>query len=77
MITRLIIFLIRRKLGLAKYEEFRFNNQRSKRDKYYFDSTHLMKIEYAGKEDFNICESNVSLNWLLNDGCSIVRVDKS
>lgn len=72
MITRLIIFLIRIKLGLKIGEKFRFTNQKSKTDYYYFDSTALMKSEKG-----NVQPSNVSLNWLLSDECSLIRVDKS
>lgn len=72
MIIRLIIFLIRKKLRLKSHEKFRFINQKSKTDYYYFDSTALIKVE-----KYHAQPSNVSLNWLLNDYCSVVRVDES
>ena len=63
---RLIIFLVRRRLGLKKHERFQFINQRSNAW-YYFSDTNLMKV------DGNlITQSNVSLNWLLDDNCIIV-----
>ena len=73
MITKLIIFLIRIKLGLKQNELFRFDNQKSKKDEYYFDSKRLMKIEYK-KDHVDLHESSVSLNWLLNDSCKIHKV---
>lgn len=66
MIKRLILLLIRMKLGLKKYEEFRFNNQNSQFDTYFFTDTQLLKVE-KGK----VRPSNASLNWLLNDECQI------
>lgn len=67
MYNRLIIFLIRRKLGVKKYQDFRFKNQKA-RGYYYFDSFHLIKVIPD-----SICdvESGVSLNWLLSDECEI------
>lgn len=63
---KFIIFLVRRRLGLKKGQYFQFNNQRSKRDVYYFTVDKVMKIENGF-----IRESSVSLNWLLNDECYI------
>lgn len=64
---RLIIFLIRKKLGLKEYSDFRFANQKSEAV-YYFNERELVKIEYG-----LITPSNVSLNWLLSDECKITR----
>lgn len=66
---RLIIFLIRRKLGLKKRQCFRFTNQASKDNKYYFSDEHLYKIENGRR-----MMANVSLNWLLNDDCEIEKI---
>lgn len=66
MIKRLIIFLIRVKLGVKKYEEFRFNNQKSQFDTYFFTDTQLLKVEKS-----KVRSSSVSLNWLLDDECKI------
>lgn len=66
---KLIIFLIRRRLGLKKYERFRFINQKSKDNFYFFNSTNLIK--YSAVDNAAI-ESHVSLNWLLSDKCEIM-----
>ena len=68
---RLIIFLIRRRLGLKQYQIFRFANQRSNSDYYYFSQTTLWK-----REGDITRESSVSLNWLLNKDCEIVKFVK-
>ena len=65
---RLIIFLIRKKLGLKKNELFRFSNQREQ-SVYYFTDTNLMKIKYGYAD-----KSGVSLNWLLDDECKIEKM---
>lgn len=66
MLKRLIIFLIRRRLGLKKYQRFRFANQKSNIDFYYFTETQIEKWNGFATE-----KSNVSLNWLLDDECEI------
>lgn len=76
MLRRLIIFLIRRKLKLKKYELFQFVNRKSLWNKYYFGKNYLFKIEY---EDDNysiedIKPANVSLNWLLSGECKIKKI---
>lgn len=68
MIKRLVIFLIRKRLKLKKYEPFRFTNQKSPYDFYYFTKTALIKYE---SKDMDFVNSGVSLNWLLNDKCKI------
>lgn len=70
MITRLIIFLIRIKLGVKKNQKFQFANQKSAMDVYYFTDTHLMKNEFKGQTK-KTRPSNVSLTWLLSDKCEI------
>ena len=73
---KLIIFLVRLKLGLKKYEYFQFANQASDTDRYYFTDSALVK------EVFNFYQAryhharlaNVSLNWLLSDECEILKV---
>lgn len=75
MITRIVIFLIRIKLGLKKYEDFQFVNQKSNYDKYYFGNVNLYKMEYDKNGRFvNLRPANVSLNWILNDDCEIKKV---
>jgi hypothetical protein len=65
---RLIIFLIRRNLGLKKYENFRFVNQKSNAV-YYFTERNVMK-KWHGESML----SHVSINWLLDDDCVIEKV---
>ena len=69
MLNRLIIFLIRKKLGVKRHEYFRFDNQASETDAYYFSGNNLMKIS-----DHGMRQSNCSLSWLLNDDCKIIRI---
>ena len=70
---RLIIFLVRKKLGLKKGEHFRFANQASRYDTYYFTDDAVMKHFIRLKGDD--IKSSVSLNWLLDDECEIVKVE--
>lgn len=63
--TRLIIFLVRKRLGLKRYEYFRFTNQKSNA-RYYFTETNVMK-DWCGV----IEPSSVSLNWLLDKKCKV------
>ena len=63
----LIIFLIRKRLGLKKFEQFQFIGQKSGAV-YYFTESNIMKKNVNG----TIQASNVSLNWLLHDDCEIV-----
>lgn len=86
MLRRLIIFLIRKKLGLKKRECFRFTNQKT-RDIYQFNDTHLMKLvpdenhyrcdlySLRLKSPARIEKSSVGLNWLLDDECEIEVVE--
>lgn len=73
--NKLIIFLIRKKLGLKKGQKFRFNNQKSAHNVYYFTEDRLMKHEFRG-DHFENHESSVSLNWLLDDNCEIEKSHK-
>lgn len=69
MINRLIIFLIRKKLGLRKNERFRFTNQK-KKGTYWFSSKELIKMV---DKNCPVELSTVPLNWLLNKDCEIVK----
>ena len=70
---KLIIFLVRKRLGLKKGEHFKFANQADKWNTYYFMDDCLMKhVPNLGWER----KSNVSLNWLLNDECEIVKANE-
>ena len=73
MLKHIIIFLIRRKLGLKKCERFRFANQKSKYDYYWFTSDGLRKSD---NEHILSLPSNVSLNWILDENCEIERIKK-
>lgn len=63
---RLIIFLVRKRLGVPKHARFQFKNQRLKNEYYYFDKDCVMKKPCIGNKDVL---SGVSLNWLLDDEC--------
>ena len=64
---RFILYLIRKRLGLAKYEPFRFTNQKSNAV-YYFTEDGIMKAWRGVIEP-----SHVSLNWILDDNCEIKK----
>lgn len=66
IISKLIIFLIRKKLKLGKYDIFKFTNQKQE-GLYMFDNNRLVK--YEPLQDF--VYSKVSLNWLLDDECKV------
>lgn len=66
MLKRLVIFLVRKKLGLAKNEMFQFVNQKTSAV-YYFTDDAVMKMWHGTVE-----KSGVSLNWLLDDECKII-----
>lgn len=68
---RIIIFLIRKRLGLKYRQPFKFANQKSKTDYYYFSKNNLMKVV---NYDYTI-PSEVSLNWILDKECKIVVLD--
>lgn len=69
LIKRLIIFLIRKRLGVKKYDDFYFPNQRIKNDRYYFADTCLMKYSSTAN---TLYRSSVSLNHLLSKECEVV-----
>lgn len=71
MLKRLIILLIRMRLGVKKHEEFQFTNQNSDFDTYFFTDTQLLKVEKS-----KVRPSRVSLNWLLNDECTITILQR-
>lgn len=72
LIRRVVIFLVRKNLGLKAYEGFRFVNQKSESDWYLFTDDEVLKV--SGNDTY-IWPSHVSLNWLLNDNCEIVKID--
>ena len=68
MTRKIIIFLLCRKLGVKKFQPFRFVNQKSKTDYYMFNRNCLLKWVSIGD---GFCRANVSLNWLLDDECEV------
>ena len=75
-LTRLILFLIRTKLRVKKYEKFQFANQRSERDFYFFNNCALWKVEFDEEGKPHTDLSHVSLSWLLNPECKIRKLFK-
>ena len=71
MIKRIVIFLVRKKLGLKKFQEFRFVGQKSNAT-YWFTEIKVKKC-WKGV----VTDSSVSLNWLLNDECEIRKVENN
>lgn len=76
---KLIIYLIRRRMGLKLGERFQFTNQNEINNEqyYFFTDSALMKIwtnKNSGRE--YITYAGVSLNWLLDDKCEIRIVEK-
>jgi hypothetical protein len=65
---RLVIFLIRKRLKLKKYEKFTFVGQKSNAV-YHFTDVNLMK-QWHGQTVL----SGVSINWLLDHDCKIEKV---
>ena len=65
--NRLIIFLIRKKLGLKKEQRFYLSNQKNKNDRYFFMDGKLYKHKYYGKNIRSWVKSNISLTFLLSD----------
>jgi hypothetical protein len=70
MIKRLIVFLIRHRLKLKKYQRFRFKNQKTE-NVYYFTEYRLIKIPETSGHMPRKEKSLVSLNWLLSDECEV------
>lgn len=70
MIERLIVFLIRKKLHLKKYQKFRFTNQKTD-NVYYFTEDRLIKIPEDKRTVSRAEKSLVSLNWLVSDECEV------
>lgn len=67
---RLILILVRKRLGLREGELFRFSNQLSKAKYYFDDKLGLVKV-VSGKVTRL---SGVSLNWILDPNCTVEKV---
>ena len=75
MLQLLILFLIRKRLGVKKFEYFQYANQRDTEVWYYFGPTRIVKV-YPDPDNEGLTHhilSNVSLNWLLDDRCKIIK----
>lgn len=66
---KLVVYLIRKRLGLKRFETFRFKGQKTK-TVYYFTDQRIVKVHRGGV----MAPSGVSLNWLIDDACEIERV---
>lgn len=73
MRKKLILYLIRKKLGVKKFETFMFVGQKSPINFYYFDENNLLKVE---PDKGCTWKSHVSLNWLLDDKCKIEIIER-
>lgn len=67
---RIIWFLIRRKLGVKKYQQFIFTNQLSENTSYMISSDKIFKVQGN-----RLKHSDVSINWILSDECEIKVVE--
>lgn len=76
MINKIVLFLVRRRLHIKKWQKFRFKNQRSKSDYYYFNNDKIVKVICNDKRINRPLRlpSGVSLNWLLNNECKIIKI---
>ena len=66
---KLIVFMIRKRLGLKENEIFQFENQIGRGVVFYFSKTNLVEIAHG-----NIRPSDISLNMLLGDRCNIKKL---
>lgn len=67
--NRLILFLIRIKLGVRKNQRFKFANQKDNRNQYFITSKNVKKQWFG---DGLITDSNVSLNYLISKKCEVI-----
>lgn len=65
---KFVVFLIRKRLGLKKYECFKFVGQKTDAV-YYFTESNVMK-HWRNQTTL----SGVSLNWLLDSDCKVERI---
>ena len=75
MTRRIVLFLIRKKLGLKKGQAFQFANQKSSTDYYYFSEYYLWKVIRMDDDYETGRPSSVSLMWLLEDNCKIKKLE--
>ena len=67
---KIVMYLVRKKLGLKKNEKFQFVNQKS--DAVYDFTEEAIMKRWRGQTML----SGVSLNWLLDDDCEIRKLVK-
>lgn len=71
---KVILFFIRKRLGLKKYEPFKFENQKSAENFYYFTSHGITKCIVSNGIKRKFCKSRVSLNYLLSNECKVFTI---
>lgn len=75
MYRRIVLFLIRLKLGVRIHERFRFTNQKNP-DIYFFTKRHLKKAVPYAENKYWYTRSDVGINWLLDENCKVIIVPK-
>lgn len=69
IIRTLVMFLIRKKLGVKKYQEFRFCGHEDAEETYCITDHRIVKLEIGA-----FITSNVALNWLLSGNCTVEKI---
>lgn len=75
-LNRASIYLLRKKFGLKKFQPFRFENQKSEHDFYYFTNWGIKKCEFTADTVITakIVDSDVGFDWLINRDCRISKI---
>ena len=60
---KLVLFLIRKRLGVKEGQKFYFRNQKDKQDRYAFEGKRLVKYPNFGRKR----NSSISLNWIISN----------
>lgn len=60
---KLVLFLIRKRLGVKEGQKFYFRNQKDKQDRYAFEGKRLVKYPSFGRKR----NSSISLNWIISN----------
>lgn len=71
---KMILFLIRKHLGVKKFEPFTFVGQKSHTFYYFNDEEIVKEWRYPSRKAGQTEASHVSLNWLLDDNCKIEKI---
>ena len=73
---KFLILLILLKFRLKRWQCFKFTNQKSAVNKYYFNENKLMRIGYVDNNRTRFYHpSNVSLTWMLfSPKCKIIKI---